>query len=300
MPSRVLSLHAVTAAAVSILLIGCAQLTASPEGTRDPEPSVPTAASTFRPDPTQPSRSPSPSSAAIAAPSLDLQALRDSLLGSSPVPAEWEAQVDDIIASIEAALRQYAVPQVGGLDPVAAACATWEPLVGRLRWASGAVVERHVMLAHLVQFAGVAPDEIVAAAESAARVVADAAAAQLSPDGEPADISATPKDELWAIGRWALEHCELLPIAEPDPNAGDWTPDEIAQSCDLDRSLLERGQDQFLRGPGNGRYATHPHELEISLDTFVYPAWHQLASVDNDTVPPSFVVEPIAGGFCVR
>ncbi|HSI99379.1 MAG TPA: hypothetical protein VLA59_03230, partial [Patescibacteria group bacterium] len=281
---------------IALLLVACARFADSPSpgGTGAAGASATLAASPSAPGPAtaQPAApSISPSSGALEAPSLDLAALRASMLGPSPVPAEWEAQVDGIIASIEDALREHGVPPVAGLDPVEAACETWEPVVGRLHWANGAVVERHVMLGHLVQLAGVAPDEIVPAADAAARVVADAAAAQLSPDGDPADISRTPRDELQAIGHWALEHCELIVTAEPDPDADDWTDDEIAQSCDLDRGLLERGQEAFRDGPGDGRYATHPHELEVSLDSFVYPAWHRIADVDNEASPPTFAVE---------
>lgn len=299
-PSR-----ALVAASAALLLVACARFAGSPspDGTGAADASATVAASPAAPASTAaspPSPSRSPSSTALAAPSLDLAALRASLLGPSPVPVEWEAQVDGIIASIEDALRQHGVPSVAGLEPVAAACATWEPLVGRLHWANGAVVERHVMLGHLVQLADVAPGEIAATAEAAARVVADAAAAQLSPGGDPADVSETPADDLRAIGRWALDHCELVVAAEPDPNADDWTADEIAQSCELDRGLLERGQEAFREGPGEGRYATHPHELEVSLEIFVYPAWHRIANVDNEASLPSFVVEPIPGSFCDR
>lgn len=304
MPSRARGLRlALVPLLGALLLVGCARFAGSPSpadtGAADASVRLEVSPSALA-STTPAAPSPSRSASALEAPSLDLDALRATLLGPSPVPVEWEAQVDGIIASIEDALREHGVPPVAGLDPVDAACTTWEPLVGRLHWANGAVVERHVMLGHLVQLAGVAPGEIAATAETAARVVADAAAAQLSADGDPADISDAPREELQAIGRWALGHCELVETAEPDPSADDWTTDEIAQSCELDRGLLERGQEAFRDGPGDGRYATHPHELEVSLELFVYPAWHRLADVDNDASPPSFAVEPIPGSFCDR
>jgi hypothetical protein len=45
---------------------------------------------------------------------------------------------------------------------------------------------------------------------------------------------------------------------------------------------------------------THPHELEVSLEGVVYPAWHRIASVDNEVDPGTFEIEPIPDGFCDR
>lgn len=256
------------------------------------------------------SRAPTPAASASAAAAtavgddpiaVDLEALRAALLGPSPVPSGWGAEVDEIIANVERALSEISLPDVAGLDAQQAACATWQPLVGRLDWATGAFVERQVMLAHLGQLSAVAPDEIRSAAAGAASTVATAAAEQLTPDGDPEVIGTAPKDDLREIGRWALEHCELEIVAEPDPDTEDWTDDDIAFSCDLDRRLLVDAMEEFRQAPGAGRYATHPHELEIAgLDVFVYPAWHMLAEVDNDATPPTFEVAPIPGGFCDR
>lgn len=232
---------------------------------------------------------------------LDLEALRAALLGPSPVPEGWEEQVDEIIATVETALASMPLPDVSGLTPGEAACATWAPLVGRLDWATGALVERQVALAHLAQLADVAPSAIRPAAEEATAVVAAAASEQLSPDGDPEIISTAPEAQLRTLGAWALAHCSLEVEAQPAPDAADWTEEEIAFSCDLDRRLLTEAMEEFRDGPGDGRYAVHPHELEIAgLDVFVYPAWHMLASVDNEGTPPTFEVEPIPGGFCDR
>jgi hypothetical protein len=131
-------------------------------------------------------------------------------------------------------------------------------------------------------------------------VASAAAAAQLTPDGDPEVISDAPRDELQAIGLWAVEHCALPVEAEEAPDASDWTEEDIAYSCDLDRSSLERGMEEYRAGPGDGAYATHPHQLEVSLEYLVYPAWHEISAFDNDADPPTFAVAPIEGGFCDR
>ncbi len=79
-----------------------------------------------------------------------------------------------------------------------------------------------------------------------------------------------------------------------------WTEEDIEYSCDLDRSGLERGQEEFRAGPGEGRYAVHPHLLEVTLPIFLYPAWHRLVNADNASDPPRFEVAPIPGSFCDR
>ena len=282
-----------------VMLVGCGRLPGSPPETTAAEPRSFAPAT---PGPGAPSASPaSPSPSELTAPTLDLEALRAALLGPSPVPVEWEAQVDGILATIDDAIREHAVPSVAGMDAVEASCATWEPMVGRLGWANGAVAERHVMLSHLVQLAVVAPDDVAPSAEAAARVVAAAAAAQLSTDGDAADVSRAPRVELRAIGRWALERCELPVTADASPDTEGWTDDDIALSCDLDRRMLTEAMDEFRAEPGAGRYATHPHELEIAeLEVFVFPAWHMVATVDNEADPPTYDVIPIPGAFCDR
>ena len=82
------------------------------------------------------------------------------------------------------------------------------------------------------------------------------------------------------------------------PDTADWTDEDIAYSCELDRSLLERAMKDYL--DQKGEYATHPHALEVLLESFAYPAWHRIASVDNDASPPAFTIEPIPGAFCDR
>ena len=111
-------------------------------------------------------------------------------------------------------------------------------------------------------------------------------------------VSRFPDDAVRTIGLWAVEHCDI-PI-EPDdaPNTEGWTDDEIAQSCTWDREFLENGQEAFRDGPGEGRYAQHPHALEVTVEAFAYPAWHRLTAVDNEADPPTFEVEPIPGAFC--
>lgn len=244
-----------------------------------------------------PSASPSPSST-DARTGLDTEALRQALLGPSPVPPEQEDFVDEVMAVLDRALEE--LPPTDGLPADEAACATWRPLVGKLRWVGGAVVERQIALAHLGQLASVAPDAIRPAAEEAVRIAARAAREQLVPDGDMAIVNTIPGGELRSIGAWALEHCELDVPAEADPDTEDWTEADFEYSCELDRSLLERGMDEYRDGPGNGAYATHPHELELHLEYFGYPAWHRLGAVDNEAEPPTFEIEPIAGGHCDR
>lgn len=246
------------------------------------------------------SASPSPAPASVRSESaVDLGELRESLLGPSPVPAEWQAEVDELMGIVEAALDQP-LPAVGGLSAETAACATWQPLVGRLHWATGALLERQFIIAHLSQLAAVSPDAIRQPTEDALGIVSGAAAEQLSPDGDLVAISTAPRDEFRAIGTWALANCEIRVVAESDPNTEDWVEDDVEYSCDLDRSLLERGMEEFSNGPGEGRHAAHPHELEINLEHFVYPGWHRIASVDNDADPPTMEIEPIQDGFCDR
>jgi hypothetical protein len=272
---------------IAAALAGCGRLAGSP-GTEVPV--TPTAAV-----PT-----PSPTAATIGSTTdIDLDAIRKGLLGPSPVPAEWQAEVDELMSIVEIALDRP-LPSIDGLSATEAACATWQPLVGKLDWATGALLERQAMLAHLGQLAAVAPDAIREPAQAALRVVSTAAAAQLTPDGNPAVISTAPREDLRDIGRWAVAHCDLSVTADSDPNAEDWEEADIEDSCELDRGFLEDGQAEFLSGPGDGRYATHPHELEISLEYFVYPGWHRIASVDNDGDPPTMRIEPIPGSFCDR
>lgn len=224
--------------------------------------------------------------------------IRAALLGPSPVPSEWAAIVHDIVATLEEAVGD--LPSVAGMPPEEAACETWKPLVGRLHWVGGAVVERQVAIAHLAQLVAVAPDPIRPAAEDALRIASRAAAEQLQPGGDMEVVGTVPREELRTIGTWALERCDLQAVAEPDPDTEGWTEEDHDYSCGLDRSALERGMEQFRAGPGNGRYPTHPHEIELSVEYFVYPSWHRLATVNNDVEPPTFEVEPIPGSHCDR
>jgi hypothetical protein len=274
-------------------LVACARL----GGTPPPSAGIATPASAPI---ASASATPSPSRTSDALVDHDLQALRDALLGPSPVPSGWAAEVDELIAEVEAALASAEVPTMEGQSAEDAACSTWQPLVGHLDWATGAFVERRVLLAHLAQLTAVAPDAIREPAAAALEVVSAAAAAQLTPDGDAAAISRAPRDEFRAIGSWALEHCELEVVADAPPDTEGWTDDEVQYSCDLDRDLLARAQGEFRDGPGEGRFATHPHELEIALEFFVYPAWHRITSVDNEATPPTADVEPIPGSFCDR
>jgi hypothetical protein len=192
------------------------------------------------------------------------------------------------------------LPEIAGMPADEAACATWVPLLGKLGWATGALLERQVFIAHLGQLASVAPAAIAADVEKALEVTSAAAAEQLKPEGDREVVARAPTESLRAIGRWAVASCSLPVAAEPDPNTEDWTEEEIAYSCSLDRDLLVDAQEEFREGPGAGRYATHPHELEVSLDFFVYPAWHEIVDVDNEADPPMFEVVPIDGAFCDR
>lgn len=277
-PSSVL----ITAA---LLLVSCGRLTGTPEDS---------------PAPTTASASASASQVTVgSAGTLDLDVLREALVGPSPVPSVWEAEVDEIMGVIEEAL-DTSLPAVDALSAREATCATWQPLVGNLFWMTGAIVERQVAVAHLGQLAEVATDEIRPAVQDAFRVVSAAAAAQLTPDGDSDVMSTAPRDELREIGRWALKHCDIEIVAESDPNTEDWTEEDFELSCQLDRSALEDSMEEYRDGAGDGRYASHPHELEISLEYFIYPGWHRIASVDNDATPPTFEVEPIRGAFCDR
>jgi hypothetical protein len=204
------------------------------------------------------------------------------------------------MADVARLLNQVRIPDVTGLPADEAACAAWKPMVGHTLWAAGAFLERQVFVAHAALLASVAPAEIRNAAEEALAVAAEAAAEQLRPGGDPAVISRRPTIAIRDIGLWAVEHCRLPVQAEDAPDASDWTADEIAFSCDLDRRSLERGLEDYRAGPGRGRYAAHPHVLEVTLDVFVYPAWHRIASVDNEADPPTYRVEPFPGSFCDR
>ncbi len=282
-------------------LAGCGRLAGTPAASvpvRD-DPSAAATASVHPSMMPEPSETPAASGVGTSI-DIDLDAIRAGLLGPSPVPEGWEEQVDEIMDDIESALRDFRLPSVAGMSDEQAACATWGPLVGRLSWATGALVERQVMIAHLAQLADVAPAAIDADASEALQVVSVAAAEQFDPDGDSDVISSAPDEAFRGIGLWALEHCELPVQAEEAPDTEDWTEEDIAYSCDLDRSSLERGMEEFVDGPGDGRHATHPHELEISLEFFVYPAWHRIAVEDDEAGEPTYTVEPIPGGFCDR
>ncbi|HEX2141335.1 MAG TPA: hypothetical protein VHK28_03515 [Candidatus Limnocylindria bacterium] len=229
---------------------------------------------------------------------VDLDELRQALLGEPPYPSGWEAQVEEIMETVRTALDASRLPDMTGMDPVQASCAAWRPMVGNTLWANGAFLERRLFIAHLTALAGVAPDEIRPAVEEALHVSAEAAAEQMRPDGDQAVISRAPKDEIRTIGLWAVEHCDLPVVPEEMSHATDWTDEQIAQSCESDRRRLEDGQEEYRSGPGEGRYALHPHALEVTLEIPLYPLWHQFADVDNDANPPTFEVEPIPGGFC--
>jgi hypothetical protein len=171
-------------------------------------------------------------------------------------------------------------------------------MVGNTHWATGALLERQAFIAHAAQLARVAPDEIRAAAEEALATSSAAAAEQMTSGGDPAIVSRFPREAVETIGLWAVEHCHLPIEADEAPDTDGWTDDEIAQSCTLDREWLQDAQEEYRAGPGDGRYAEHPHVLEVTLEIFPYPAWHRLARVDNRVEPPTFEVEPIPGAFC--
>lgn len=275
------------------LVGGCARLAATPSAAA-PSPtqsSVPTPVPVA--EPTASARS---TLAAGEAPDADQ--IRAALLGPSPVPSAWAATVEEIMATLEDAVRD--LPSVAGLAPTEAACETWKPMVGRIDWVAGALVERQVAIAHLAQLAGVAPEPIRLAAENALRVASRAAAEQLVPGGDLEVATTVPHEDLRSIGTWALQQCDLEVVAEAAPDTEGWTEEDHDYSCELDRSALERGMDEFRAGPGNGRYATHPHEIEVSVEYFVYPSWHRIATVDNEAQSPSFEVEPIPGSHCDR
>ena len=214
------------------------------------------------------------------------------------MPEGWEDEVDEIMAMLEEGLANIRVPAVEGLAADEATCQTWRPLVGNQVWAIGALLERQVFIAHLAQLASVSPAEIRPDAEEALRVSSAAAAEQLTPDGDPEVISRWPREELRRIGLWAVDHCELPVEAEEAPDTEDWTDEDIEYSCDLDRSLLERAMEEYREQ--TGEYAAHPHQLEVSLEVVAYPAWHRIASVDNEARRPTFSVEPIPDAFCDR
>jgi hypothetical protein len=151
-------------------------------------------------------RTTAPTTSGGATIEVDLEAIRAALIGPSPVPAGWEAEIDELIVAIEAALANYRLPDTAGLDREAASCATWTPLVGRQSWAAGALLERQIFVGHLAQLASAAPDEIRSASLIALRVSSAAAAEQLKPDGNREVLRQVPRDELLEIGLWALEH----------------------------------------------------------------------------------------------
>ena len=247
--------------------------------------------------------SPSPGGSGVPVGDLgnvDVEQLRQALLGDPPYPAGWEAEVDRLVAEVAHALEAMRVPNVSGMSSAEAACGVWEPLVGNTLWATGALLERQVFIAHVATLAGVAPDSIQPAAREALAISAAAAAEQLAPSGDPAVISRRPTEAVREIGLWAVEHCVLPVEAEEAPDADGWTADDIAFSCDLDRRGLEQGQEEYRTGPGKGQYAEHPHVLEVSLDFFVYPAWHHIVAVDNQADPPTYRLAPIPGSFCDR
>jgi len=253
----------------------------------------------------QPDRSATPASIGSAPSSsppagtpidVDLEAIRAALIGPSPVPEGWANEVDEIMAMIEDGLADVRLPAIEGLAAEEAACATWTPLVGHQLWAAGAILERQVFTAHLAQLVGVAPAAIRPNAEEALRITSAAAAEQLAPGGDPAVIGRVARPALRTIGLWAVDHCELPVEADDAPDTADWTDEDIAYSCELDRSLLERAMRDYR--DQTGEYATHPHALEVSLESVAYPAWHRIAAVDNEASPPTFSIEPIPGAFC--
>lgn len=234
----------------------------------------------------------------VAAPSLDLEQVRAMLLGDPPYPSGWEASVDATMDMLVAAMEELRVPDVTGLDEVAAACATWRPMVGKTLWATGALLERHVFVSHVAALAQVAPVEIRPAVEDALAISAAGAAEQLKSRGDAAIVSRYPDESVETIGLWAAAHCDIPLVAEEAPDTEGWTAEQIAQSCTWDREWLEDAQEAYRAGPGNGSYAEHPHALEVTVESHFYPAWHRLARVDNRAVPPTFEVEPIPGSFC--
>ena len=286
-----------------LALVGC-RLAGAPDGSPTGSPATSAGdAGTLEPIPSESLTAsstaiPSPTPSGGAAIDVDLEAIRAALVGPSPVPEGWEDEVDELMAMLEEALASIRLPVVDGLTAEEAACATWRPLVGKQLWATGALFERQVFIAHLAQLASVAPDAIRSDADEALRVSSAAAAEQLTPGGDSAVVSRAPREELRHIGMWMVDHCELPIEADGAPDTTDWTDEDLAYSCDLDRSSLERAMEEYLEE--TGEYATHPHQLEVSLEVAVYPAWHQIASVDNQASPPTFSVEPIPDAFCDR
>jgi hypothetical protein len=253
------------------------------------------------PSPSQPaSESPAASASSAssaAAGTLDLEQLRQALLGDPPYPSGYEAEVDEMIEMVSDLLDEIRVPDVSSMDAVEGACAVWQPMVGNTGWATGALLERQSFIAHVAALAAIAPVEIRTAAEGALAISTAAAAEQLVSGGDPAIVSRAPDDDVETIGLWAVANCDLPIEADDPPDTDGWTADEIAQSCTWDREWLQDAQEEYRAGPGDGRYAEHPHQLEVTLEIFAYPAWHELV-VDNGADPPTFRVEPIRGAFC--
>ena len=231
---------------------------------------------------------------------VSAEELRAALLGQPPYPSGWEEQVDALVADVAEGLRTVRVPDTDGMEPDDAACAIWQPLVGNTDWATGAFVERQAFIAHLAVLTAVAPGDLRDAADEALAISSAAAAEQLRSGGDPAVASRRPHEAIRSIGLWAVEHCNLPIAADEPPNTEGWTEDEVAQSCAWDRQFLVDGEEAYAAGAGAGSYAEHPHVLEVTLDDFVYPAWHRVVDVDNASDPPTITIEPIPGGFCDR
>lgn len=299
---RTRRLLAVATIAVVLSMAGC-RVTDGP-GTPGPGGSLPAGGSTRAPTPREPS--PSEASATGAAGSgvpladlmtIELEELRTALLGEEPYPSAWEAQVDELIMELRGYIEETRVPNVTGMDPVAASCALWTPLVGNSQWATGAFLERQMFIAHVAGLAQVAPDEIRPAAQKAFAVAAAGAAEQMKPEGDRAIVSEHPYDAIETIGRWAVAHCQIPVQAAEPPDTEGWTEEQLVQSCEWDRSWLEDAQEEYRTGPGHGLYAEHPHLLEVTIPTYAYTNWHR-AVVDNAANPPTLRVEPIPGSIC--
>lgn len=206
---------------------------------------------------------------------VDLELVRQLLLGDPPYPSGWEESANRLADSVTAAFENTRVPDVAGLEPARAACKTWSPMVGNTDWATGAFVERGLFLAHVRWLAQVGPVEVSSVASNAAEVVARGFEAQTHPSESPDVIGQYPENEVRLIGLWAVEHCDLPVEADEPPDTEGWTEDEIAQSCTWDREWLENAQQEYFDGPGQPLYAEHPHVLEVTLEIFAYPAWHR-------------------------
>lgn len=229
---------------------------------------------------------------------LSADDLRTALLGDPPYPSGWEDLVERQVATVAELLTTLRVPETTGMAAAEAACRLWQPIIGHTGWANGAFVERQFFIAHMNVLATTAPDQIRHAAESARNVSSAAASEQMKPGGDSAVVSRRPKEEIRTIGLWAVENCGLPVVSEEAPDTQRWTEDDFAESCGLDRRLLEDAQERYRAGPGEGRYAEHPHVLEVTVDA-VMPSWHR-SIVDNGTDPPTLRVEPIPGSFCDR